>query len=611
MHRTHMSLVLVLALACGDKDDAFSTDGDSGGTGADGADGTGSDGTGGDGTDGTTELVDADGDGFYDYQDCDDTDDSVYPGAEEVAYDGIDQDCNGFDLLDFDDDGFDSDLYGGEDCNDEDPSVYPGAEDVENGIDDDCDGELDEDLEIVATDWPIRFGDRDATVTLDSLTTTGNGVLVTYGSLEGEPDMAPTTETVERIVNENGSPDLYLVGINADRSQAFVGGVHAGGAATVSAGTVLATGSDLYITGTFTETLDFEVEPPEYTRESQGDEDVFLAKYDDQGTLVWAASAGGSGTDILHDAALRDGVYAGGSFTEQFDVWNAFSWTSVGGGGTTSDPESTLALTGLSGGWVTSWDNEGETSWTVGFQGTSATDEAAVTALGVTPSGTERLVVAGTFVGSIDLDPGAAADTVSASDGTFLAALDNSGALIWGTGLEGDFTPHDLDVDSSGTVFVAGELTGSLSVERSVITSNGGADALVLVFDASGNYSSHVHVGGSGDDRFTGVGIDGAGGFVVGGEFEGSVTVSSSSLTSNGDTDCMAAHVTSGGSVAWAYGFGGVADEQCGDVAYGQGDGYAYVSGLLYGLVDFGLGSDSDIRRAYGLQDGWVHRLGL
>lgn len=42
-------------------------------------------------------LEDADGDGFYSTTDCDDSDASVYPGATEVANDGIDQDCNGQD----------------------------------------------------------------------------------------------------------------------------------------------------------------------------------------------------------------------------------------------------------------------------------------------------------------------------------------------------------------------------------------------------------------------------------------------------------------------------------------------------------------------------------
>ncbi len=42
--------------------------------------------------------VDADGDGFASDQDCDDTNDSIYPGAPEIKHDGIDQDCNGYDL---------------------------------------------------------------------------------------------------------------------------------------------------------------------------------------------------------------------------------------------------------------------------------------------------------------------------------------------------------------------------------------------------------------------------------------------------------------------------------------------------------------------------------
>ena len=50
-------------------------------------------------------LVDADTDGHPASTDCDDTDATIYPGAVELPYDGIDQDCDTFDLVDQDGDG--------------------------------------------------------------------------------------------------------------------------------------------------------------------------------------------------------------------------------------------------------------------------------------------------------------------------------------------------------------------------------------------------------------------------------------------------------------------------------------------------------------------------
>lgn len=76
--------------------------------------------------------------------DCDDGSASSFPGATEIAYDGIDQDCDGQDLRDVDGDGFDSVQVGGTDCNDGDASVNPGAQEIDgDGIDNDCDGIID------------------------------------------------------------------------------------------------------------------------------------------------------------------------------------------------------------------------------------------------------------------------------------------------------------------------------------------------------------------------------------------------------------------------------------------------------------------------------------
>jgi len=93
------------------------------------------------------DLCDVDSDGFdYDGaecfgEDCDDADADVNPDAVESWYDGVDQDCAGDSDYDADGDGFDSASFGGEDCDDANPDTYPGAPDEPgDGIINDCDG---------------------------------------------------------------------------------------------------------------------------------------------------------------------------------------------------------------------------------------------------------------------------------------------------------------------------------------------------------------------------------------------------------------------------------------------------------------------------------------
>ncbi len=95
----------------------------------------------------STLSVDDDGDGFTAVEDCNDSSAATYPGAPE-ACDGVDNNCDGAidetdECMDMDDDGSPATV----DCDDDDSTTFPGATERCDGVDNNCDGTVDEGTE--------------------------------------------------------------------------------------------------------------------------------------------------------------------------------------------------------------------------------------------------------------------------------------------------------------------------------------------------------------------------------------------------------------------------------------------------------------------------------
>jgi hypothetical protein len=271
------------------------------------------------------------------------------------------------------------------------------------------------------------------------------------------------------------------------------------GATTSSYGlAVLPDGSAVYVTGSFSGTVDFDPGPGVTRRSSAGGTDAYVEKLTADGSLSWVNSFGSTGDEIGYSIALAadGGAYVVGSFTATV----AFGGTSLTSSGGIDAFVAKLTPTGTFN-WARRMggaaDDRGEG---VGvYQATPGTDSVYITG---SFAGTKRNQVADFGTASID---GAGAQTLTAHgtyNDAFVSKLSGAGNFLWTRQLggTGGIGAYGLAVDAAGGVYTTGQSGGTIDFDPgpAQFLLTGPPNIFVSKLDDGGNFAWATLVGPAG-----------------------------------------------------------------------------------------------------------------
>lgn len=214
---------------------------------------------------------------------------------------------------------------------------------------------------------------------------------------------------------------------------------------------------NLYITGEFGGTVDFDPGPGVFEIASVDARDVFVVKLDQDGDLVWARSLGGESQDVGLSIAVdeEENVFVTGRYREEIDLdpgEGEFSFISEG--------EDDIFIAKL--------NVEGDFAWGASIGGIRDDEGLSVA---IDPMG--NVLTTGFFERDpdfdvpVDFDPGPE-DFIMTSAGSkdaFVLKLDNDGNFVWAGRMGGvsECIGQEVDTDEFGNVYTTGQYVGDFN----------------------------------------------------------------------------------------------------------------------------------------------------
>lgn len=284
----------------------------------------------------------------------------------------------------------------------------------------------------------------------------------------------------------------------AVQAQTFGWSIAPGGPKNDFALATTADGAGNYlITGKFEDSLDLDPSSGTTLLLTTNDpylSDIFLAKYDGTGGLLWGFGIGSNKNDeglgVSTDAAGN--VYLAGEFSGTVDF----------------DPGTGTSIlsSSVSGGqmFVAKYSPNGALVWVRHIASTSFGDNAATH---VALDGSGNVYMQGYFQGTIDLDPGPAVVPANDGGGTSICIvkLDPAGNYVWGFAAGNSTLPKGMDVAANGDVVVCGEVFANSDMDpgpgTASLTVHGLSDIYIAKYSSTGSHQWSYAMGSSNSDN--------------------------------------------------------------------------------------------------------------